>query len=112
MAARCHSFGERPKNRGPRAPKTALTASAWKSRGIHASVTLRAARRIPRLAQQGHDVALALRPCVVEGRLADIGSECRIGAPFEKTLGDREVAVDCSPMQGCGIVVLLTRANG
>ncbi|KOO28069.1 hypothetical protein Ctob_012276 [Chrysochromulina tobinii] len=55
--------------------------------------------RVPRLAQQGHDLALALLPCEVDGRLAALGSKSRIGAPFEKTLGDREVAVDCRVMQ-------------
>jgi hypothetical protein len=61
--------------------------------------------RVPRLAQQGHDLALALRPCVVEGRLAALGSVLRIGsqrricASFEETLGDREVALESRPMQ-------------
>ena len=52
---------------------------------------------------------MAPRPCPVEGRLAVLVSECRIGAPFEKTLGDREVAVPCSLMQCCVIVFLLGR---
>ena len=99
MAARRPSFGERPKIRGPRAPKTAphrlRMEIAWRS-CIDRSAS---ARRIPRFAEQGHDVALAIRPCDVEGRLAVLVSECRIGAPFEKTLGDRGAAVECRPMQ-------------
>ena len=61
--------------------------------------------RVPRLEQQGHDLALALLPCVVEGRPAALGSELRIGserrirASFEETLGDREVTVVCRAMQ-------------
>ena len=61
--------------------------------------------RVPRLAQQGHDLALALLPCVVEGRPAALGSDRRTGsqrricASFEETLGNREVALECRPMQ-------------
>ena len=57
--------------------------------------------RVPssRLAQQILDLAVALLPCQVQGRLAGIGSEGRIRASFEETLGEREVAVECRVMQ-------------
>jgi hypothetical protein len=61
--------------------------------------------RVPRLAQQGDDLALAHLTCPVEGRPAAlgsmprIGSERRIRASFEETLGDREVTVVCRAMQ-------------
>jgi hypothetical protein len=89
-------------------PRRRLTASAWKSLAImHRSLCVRG--RVPRLAEERHKVALALIPCAVEGRVAAIVSECRIRAPFEKTLGDREVAVECSLMQCCVTVFLLGR---
>jgi hypothetical protein len=66
--------------------------------------------RVPRLAQQGHDLAPALLPCFVDGRLAVI-SKSHIGAPFEKTLGDREVADVCRAMQSCVSVVLKTKGR-
>ena len=95
------------KSAGRVRPRRRLTASARKSRGNHASIALRAARRIPRLAQQGHDVALAPRPCVVEGRLAGLVSECQIRPSFEQTRGAREAAVVCGDMQCCATVDLL-----
>ena len=107
MAARRHSFGERPKNSGARAPKTAphrLRIGIARQSCIGRSPS---SRRLPRLAEERHDLALALRPCEVEGRLAGIVSECQIRASFEQTRGDREVAVDCGPMQCCPAVVLL-----
>jgi hypothetical protein len=65
------------------------------------------ARGVPRLAEERHDLALAILPCEVEGRLAGLVSKRRIGAPFEKALGDREVAVGCREMQCCLIAVVL-----
>jgi hypothetical protein len=59
------------------------------------------ARGVPRLAEERHEIAMALLPCVVDGRLAVLVSKRRIGAPFEKALGDREVAVECRFMQCC-----------
>ena len=91
-----HSFAERPKTRGPRAPKTAPLHIRSAALGNQCAC----ARRIPRLADERHDLALATLPCEVEGRLiAVLGSKRHIGAPFEKALGDREVAVVCRPMQ-------------
>ncbi len=58
----------------------------------HRSVFIRG---VPRLAQQGDDLAAAKLPCPVEGRLAVTVSERRIRASFEESLGDREVAVFC-----------------
>ena len=57
--------------------------------------------RVPRPAQQSHDLALTLLPCVVEGRLAVQVSvtERQIRASFEETLRDREAAEVCRPMQ-------------
>ena len=55
--------------------------------------------RVPRLAQQGDDLALAILPCVVEGRLAPLVLERRIRTSFEETLGDREAAVGYRVMQ-------------
>jgi hypothetical protein len=78
------------------------TARPLRSIRFHRSVFIRV------LAQQGHDLALFLPLCVVEGRLAaqkPLGSEPRIGsqrricASFEETLGDREVTVVCRAMQ-------------
>ena len=69
------------------------------------------ARGVPRLAEERHDLARALLPCPVEGRLAALGSKRHIGAPFEKALGDREVAVACRVMQCCIIVVVLLKTN-
>ena len=75
-----------------RVPKTA--------RPLHSSRVRRSVFiRVPRLAQQGDDLALALLPCVVDGRPAVPGSKRRIGAHFEKALDDREVAVACRVMQ-------------
>jgi hypothetical protein len=79
-------------------PRRRLTASASKSLRNQASVGLHP-RGVPRLAQQGYDLALAPLPCLVEGRLAVIVSESRIGAAFEKALGDREVAAESRAMQ-------------
>jgi hypothetical protein len=58
----------------------------------------------PRLAEERHDLAIAMLPCPVEGRPAVLVSKRRIGAPFEKALGDREVAPVCRDMQCCPIV--------
>ena len=105
-----HSFAERPKTRGPRAPKTAPRTSARQRWAISVH-----ARGVPRLAEERHDLALAILPCVVDGRLAVSGSKRRIGAPFEKALGDREVAFVCRFMQCCPIAVALKtneRPNG
>ena len=57
--------------------------------------------RVPRPAQQSHDLALAMLPGVVEGRLSAQVSvtERQIRASFEETLGDREAAEVCRPMQ-------------
>jgi len=65
------------------------------------------ARGVPRLAEERHDLALALPPCQVDGRPAVLVSKRRIGAPFEKALGDREVAVACRAMQCCIIADVL-----
>jgi hypothetical protein len=111
MAARRDSFAERQINRGPRAPKTApprisvfirfaidfaLGSHSVRIRFAFGSVSVRVP---PRLAQQGHDLAIALPPCQVDGRLAVLVSESHIGAAFEKALGDREVVADCRGMQ-------------
>ena len=107
MAARRHSFGERPKNSGARAPKTAphrLRIGIARQSCIGRSPS---SRRLPRLAEERHDLAVALRPCPVEGRLAGIVSECQIRPSFEQTRGDREVAVPCGVMQCCETVDLL-----
>ena len=55
--------------------------------------------RGPRLTQQGHDFAVVILPCVVEGSVAVLVSERRIRASFEETLDDREAAVDCRAMK-------------
>lgn len=60
------------------------------------------------LAEQGHHLAAA---CSVEGRLAKLVSERRIGASLEEQLGDCEIANGCRHMQGCGSVVLPTDAH-
>ncbi len=111
MAARRDSLAERQIIPGPRAPKTApprisvfirfAIDFAFGSRSNQHSIRIRfgVSIRIPRLAQQGHDLALALLPCDVEGPPAVNVSESHIGAPFEETLGDRGVAVVCRPMQ-------------
>ena len=107
MAARRHSFGERPKNSGARAPKTAphrLRIGIARQSCIGRSPS---SRRLPRLAEERHDLALALRPCVVEGRLAVLVSECQIRASFEQTRGAREAAMVCGVMQCCLTVDLL-----
>jgi hypothetical protein len=80
-------------------PRRRLPASASKSLGNQASVGLHP-RGVPRLAQQGHDLDLAHHPCRVEGRVAEkVFNKSHIGAPFEKALGDREVALECRAMQ-------------
>ena len=82
----------RPAIRRRRAPKT---ARPLRSIRFPRSVFI----RVPRLAQQGDDLAHALLPCQVEGRPAVLGSERRIRASFEETLGDREVALPCRVME-------------
>ena len=62
----------------------------------HRSVFIRG---VPRLAQQGHDLAVAPLPCQVEGRPARKDSQRRIRASFEETLDDREAARVCRVMQ-------------
>ena len=107
MAARRHSFGERPKNSGARAPKTAphrLRIGIARQSCIGRSPS---SRRLPRLAEERHDLAVAILPCPVEGRLAGLVSESQIRASFEQTRGDREVAVECGAMQCCLTVDLL-----
>jgi hypothetical protein len=89
-----------------------------RGRCVAVAFIVRSSSRVPGLAQQGDDLALAPLPCEVEGRLAKragIGSKRRIGACFEEALGDREVAVGCRPMQCCpNVDVLKTneRPNG
>ena len=103
MAANRSPSGRKPVVRVR--PRRRLCTSArqrW-AIGVHA-------RGVPRLAEERHDLAMAILPCPVECRLVavdGIGSKRRIGAPFEEALGDREVAVACRPMQCCLIVVAL-----
>ena len=82
----------RPAIRLRRVPKTARPLRGSR---VRRSVFI----RVPGLAQQGHDLALAILPCDVEGRIAVLGSKSHIGAPFEKALGDREVAAESRAMQ-------------
>jgi len=98
MAARRDSFALGRQSVVRVRPRRRLTASASKSLGNHASVGLHP-RGVPSLAQQGHDLALALLPCDVDGSLAPLVSKSHIGAPFEKALGDREVAEVCREIQ-------------
>jgi hypothetical protein len=78
-----------------------------RGRCVAVAFIVRSSSRVPGLAQQGHDLALAILPCVVDGRLAPLGSKSCIGAAFEKALGGREVAVVCRGMQCCPIVDVL-----
>ena len=67
--------------------------------GLAHGLAHRVAHRVQRLAQQGVDLAVAHPPCQVKGRQAVTELERRIGASFEETLGDREVALPCRVMQ-------------
>ena len=61
---------------------------------------------VPGFTEEGDDLVLAIRPRVVEGRLAVLGSERRVGALLEKALDDREVAIACTAMKCCASVTL------
>ncbi len=109
-ARRDFMFAERQIIPGPHAPKTAPPRISVFIRiaidfafGSH-SIRIRFAFgsvsiRVPRLAQQGHGLALEMLPCQIDGRLAPLGSKRQIGASFEEKLGDREAAFVCRPMQ-------------
>jgi len=111
MTDRRDSFAERQIIPGPRAPKTApLRISVFiRFAMISHSVRIQfsiirfafgsVSIRVPRFAQQGHDLAVAILPCQVEGRLAAKVLKRQIGAAFEKSLDDREAAPGCRLMQ-------------
>ena len=61
---------------------------------------------VPGFTEEGDDLVVAIRPRPVEGRLAGLGSERRVGALLEKALDDREVAIVCAAMKRCVSVIL------
>jgi hypothetical protein len=95
MAARRHSFAERQAIGGPPKPHSDFIQFAFGTHSVRIQFAFSSVSiRVPRLTQQGHDLAVALRLCPVEGRPAPLVSERRIRASFEETLGDRGVAVE------------------
>ena len=61
---------------------------------------------VPGFTEEGDDLVLAKSPREVEGRVAVLVSERRVGALLEKALDDREVAPGCATMKRCPSVTL------
>ena len=62
---------------------------------------------VPGFSEEGDDLVVAILPREVEGRLAVLVSERRVGALLEKALDDREVALPCAVMERCPSVIVL-----